>query len=214
MNPLEFWIIALSEYFVIFMLTFHMFSFRMRDYWFEIIVMSLILGFMSFSLRYLYDLSMFAPIVQMVLYAFLMWLVLRIHIYNAIIMSSVGVFFGLLQILLFVLFDRIGFVDNPMTVGDIQLIAVVSLILGIAISLILKGFRWRYTFIPSDDRYKAKNKASIYMVLVIVFLELSVIGFTYYFYLSGMNSFYVLLATISALLIILNLYFVNKQEMT
>jgi hypothetical protein len=211
MDTFLFWFLSMLEYFAIFFFMFRLFTFRIKEYISEIIFSSIILTFVSDSLRNAFDLGFIDPLVQILLFCALLWQVFKVHIFYALIMSVSMAFYNTIQALLYALLVKFGWISTPMTIIDIRSIQLLTVFVVMFIGLMLQWKNWRYTFVPTDKHLKVKYGGNNLALLVIIVLELIILGTGFYYYTSGYNI--ILSVSIVSVIIMLGyLHFINKKE--
>ncbi|NBI28887.1 ATP-binding protein [Chengkuizengella marina] len=160
---INFTFFSMIEYFILFYFIFTIFRIRMVEYIPQIVLTSLILLYVSLSLRDGYGLETIAPISQMVLLSFLMWQLFRMKLVHAIMMSVVGfVGFALLQMIIYLSYKP----DISLFSNEVYFLQTIIAVIGFVIVFIIKKFNVGYSLISNDQMKGNHSKFSAFPIIL------------------------------------------------
>jgi hypothetical protein len=184
--------------------------FKIDLYMKEIVFAGLIMGFFSYVIRNIYGLPQLDVLIQYLLVFSFLWLLFRIHIFYATIMTAMSYqAYSLIQAVLY-LIARTGVVNlhNPVVIPMLQLIsASITILIGYYIGKKRKGF----DFIPDkpDGRIHIGKRDKVMFILTfpsIIFIILMT-----YFEKYINQSFYII-PLLYAVILYGYLYLSNKKD--
>ncbi len=170
------------EYVGMFLLMFSLFRVNSRWYIPHILFVCISLSYFSFTMR-ADSLTMYAPIIQIILLVIFMWLLFRFQIFYAALMSITGyISILVIDVLVASVVSRFADVTIPFTI-QMYIIAVISGFLAMSISYLIRKRNWGFVFVPhsEDVTVNYRKRENILMIVVMV---LSAVGFAIAFYLT------------------------------
>lgn len=192
LNFILFMIFSGLETYALFLLAFKIF--KIDIYHKEIVFSSIIMGFISYVLRYDYGLLMTDIVLQYLLTFSFMWLLFRIHVFYAAIMTGLAYLtYMLIQSSCYLLMNATGLyaLDFPFVTSGIYLLQTVSATITILIASYVSKRRKGFDFVPDKQNDKVKIRSreivifflsvpSLLIVLLMIYLSEQ---FTNFFYL-------------------------------
>lgn len=174
-NFLVFTIVSSVEYVAIFALMFSLFRIDYRGYMPHIIFVCISLSYLSFTIRE-DSLAFYAPFIQMLSLITLMWLLFRIQIFYASIISVIGYFlYGIIQLTIYSIASMFRPDIKQFTV-EMQIVALISGLIAFFLSNIVYRKNWGFSFVPhSEDRrvnYRQKENMLLLFALLLSFIGL------------------------------------------
>ncbi|MEC0170740.1 hypothetical protein [Paenibacillus graminis] len=152
-----FMVFSVLETYAMFYLAFKVFKIDM--YFKEIIFASLLMGFISYVLRFNYGLIQTDVVVQYLLTFFFLWLVFRIHIFYAAIMNGLTYLsYMLIQSTCYLVLSITGMysLKYPFISVGVYLLQVISATSAILIGLFIGKRRVGFDFVPDKQNEKVK----------------------------------------------------------
>jgi signal transduction histidine kinase len=171
------------------------------------------LSFVSFSLRYGFDMDNYAALIQFLLAIVLFTLMYRQHIfYAAIAMTLSYIMYGLIQVGLILSLDFFGIiaisdVQREFSVAGKQ-IQLISVIAAMVIVYLVKRYNKGFSFLPHTNRVTLKWTLVNASILFLIIISTGLIGFaTYYFNISNHSgNYFIIFLTVISLIYLLYLY--------
>jgi hypothetical protein len=173
MNFVLFTLFSSAEYVAVFILMFTLFKFRFKGYRKQIALSSLILCYVSYTMR-LDGMQSFTSIVQFILFFLLVWMLFQVQAFYAAIMTFTAFFgYGVIQGLIIYITSEIGIIklsdlsEYSLTGKSLQLgTAVVYSSIGWLIRKKNKGF----DFVPTSNYGRIKyTKLNLFFLIVMIF---------------------------------------------
>ncbi|HEY0828338.1 MAG TPA: hypothetical protein VGE40_09600 [Bacilli bacterium] len=193
MNKTLFVTVSSIEWFSLFCLIFTMFRFRMKDHILQIIFASVIMSQFSFLIAGAEDISVIAPVLQFFIVFLFLWLMFRIHIFYAAVMTTFGYgWFLFIQTVLALVVE---------SYPPLYLIQLGSSAFILFLCMFSSRYRLGFSFIPDNHHIKLNLKGENLRLLVLVILTAITISIYYLFVLEGF-----LLLTFFIMLLILGLF--------
>jgi hypothetical protein len=169
-----FTIISSIEYIAIMAFIFTVFRVSYKHMKYQVVFIALSLSYVSYSMRTAH-LTAITPMVQLLLFFVLIWMVLKVHPFYSIIMALSGFLaYALIQgILVFAVKDWID-IRQAMT-GPMYMVALVSSACSLGISYFLKRRRLGFAFVPHTEHVKVNMKSQENLALLITAI-FSIVG--------------------------------------
>jgi hypothetical protein len=215
MNFFLFNLFSTLEAMALIVLILAIFKYRIREYFVHSIFASIMMSLTSYTLRFEFNDSSLATIIQIALLVLFFWLTFRIPIYFAFMVAILGSFFYILIQGIVLITGRalnvFTFAQATTSFStDMYVAQVSSLCVALLISLFLrkKNFGWNY--VPFENN-KIQLKGINGRFLLIVSLGFASIGL---FFSVTINIYVHLIISIITFIIVilLLLYYANKKE--
>lgn len=204
--------ISLIDYLAAFYLMFRLFSFHFKWYVKEIIFTCTLLTFVSYSMRFGFDLGWFDPFVQYVSWFLLLWLIFKIQPFYAIIMTSAYTMQGVYQFIIFIIFSMSGmFVDGAVTELQAYLVVLIASSLTVLTGYVIHIKNWRVTFVPTDP-VKVHMTGYNLFVLSLVLIQIMLVGPIYKATMQGGLHIAIPLIIVFLLISIFLLFIFKRKE--
>ncbi|AHM65561.1 MULTISPECIES: hypothetical protein [Paenibacillus] len=170
LEPLGFLLFSTLEGVAVFALILSIFKVRMTPYLWQAIFVNLIMNLQSYLLREEFSLSYLVPVINMLLFIFLLATVVKIPIVWSGIMTVTGYFaYAVIQsVLLKAMFGNLPVAELQNGSLKGYLLQVVSAATGLLISFIL--YRKEIGFSPNFKKLKFKEEYGIVITLIILSL--------------------------------------------
>lgn len=206
MNVPAFFIFSTFESASIFALTFYLFRFGVKPYLKEILFASLMITSISYSVRIELELPTIFPFISILIYAFFIYLILRVPYIWSLIMSGICfILFAVLQtslLFLFIVLDLIEF--NRVVNYEIDgfLLQTISSVINLFAGYFLYHKGYGFTFSFNSFRWKNEN----IVIITTIFIS--------YIYLTAqlVSKNWALGILIGIFLLVLLLYFTFRKE--
>jgi len=171
------------ETYALFFLAFKIFKIDL--YHKEMIFVGMIMGFISYVLRYDYGLMMSDIVIQYLLTFLFLWLLFRIHIFYAAIMTGLAYLtYMLIQSTFYLLMTVTGLyaLNLPFITVGTYILQTASAVIAIVIAFYVSVRRKGFDFVPDkqNDRIKIRSREiiifflsvpSVFIVLLMIFLS-------------------------------------------
>lgn len=165
---------------VVLVLIFTLFRIHMGGYAVQIGFTSFMLSTLSYSLRG-GELESFAPLFNIIVMMFFIWLLFHVHIYYASIITVVGyVIYAILQMLIYLIVNSIGLVDSDelqQSTLEGYWVPVLTMIVTLIICFCLRKFDWTFDWIPDGNRVNLEKEKSILsialLIIIVAFMEIA-----------------------------------------
>lgn len=214
MNAMIFIILSILEWTALLTLSFSMFLFQFRGYIAHIIFTSAILSSVSYLLYRVFDLAIVAPIIQLAIVFFFFWLMFRIHIFYAAIVTTYGyIGYLMVQLLIFLVPQWLNISSINETLSNEAMmngLQILSVIVCYIISAILIRYRIGFSFISDNEQEVITLKRENIYFLILIILSAITIAL---FYISATYGYsqvtFMLLSTVLGVLLY---YALNKER--
>lgn len=205
------------EYIAMFAIMFALFRFEYRFYHVNVLFISLLMCFVSYSLRYGFDLANYSSLIQLFLMILIFALMYRQHLFYSGIMVIISfVIYGLIQAGIVQLLDLLGVMKIEAMLKEFSiegkilqsLSAAVAMLVYYLIKLTKKGF----SFIPHTNRVSIKFTGINLLILILILVQTALVGAMYYY--ANMNEVkgYYFLSGILVFLLGFLLYLSRKKD--
>ncbi|WP_052486980.1 hypothetical protein [Gordoniibacillus kamchatkensis] len=210
-------LLSTIEYLAMFALMFAMFRFSYRFYHINSIFASLILCFVSYTLRMKYDQGIAATVIQLFLMIGFVWLLYRVQIFFAAIMVvKVYIAYAIIQFIVFFIFNHFGLLSleelNNTDVYNFKL-PLTTAAITFLITWFLKKTNGGFSYIPDSQKariiFKGVNLAFLIMLLV------ALAAYIISFYLIGtkqLDSMYIVTIILVVVLVPLLILSTRKER--
>lgn len=159
---------SVLETFAMFLLAFRVFKIDL--YITEMIFASLIMGFVSFVLRHNYGMALTDAVIQYLLTFCFLWLLFRVHIFYAVIMTGLTYLsYTLLQSICYMVMNFTGFyyLSFPYPTMGVNILQVVSASLTILIAHYLNLHRKGFDFVPDKPNERVKIQPHEFIIFAL-----------------------------------------------
>lgn len=208
-----FMVFSFMETFAMFFLAFRVFKIDL--YIVELIFASTIMAFISFVLRHDYGLMMTDIVIQYLLAFSFIWLLFRIHVFYAAIMTGLSYLtYMLIQSTCYLLMNATGLysLSFPFMTSGVYLLQIVSATLTFSIASYVNKRRKGFDFVPDKQNGKIKIQSrevvifglsvpSLFIVLLMIFLS------------EHYTDFFLIMPIAYGILLYGYLYFSNKKDL-
>lgn len=203
---------SVAELFSMFTFCFSLYRLKMLEYYKELSFVILLLPYISYANRFGFQQEGIDPLIQLGLLILFMWLLFRIQIFYAALISVSGFIMNLLtQTIVIFSLSSTGIIDREKVVtgsgADTYLMQLVSCVAICLVALIIHKSNRGFSFVPtSSSRFKEKIKGNTTILLSIITTAiLATVVFTYYWFFDnhGYSFIFVILITITLLASIL-----------
>jgi len=172
-----------AEYVAIFILMFTLFRFRFKGYRKQIALTSLILCYVSYTMR-LDGMESFTSIIQFILLFLLVWILFQVQPFYAAIMAFAAFFgYGLIQGLIVLLYINVGLLN----MSEINYDSYKGYMLACSTSLIASLIGWLirkknmgFDFVPTSTHGKMKYTKLNLLFISFIVISTLVMSFIYY----------------------------------
>ncbi|MFS1514061.1 HAMP domain-containing sensor histidine kinase [Chengkuizengella sp. SCS-71B] len=177
-NVINFCFFTLLDYAAGFILIFTFFRMSISKYLLKIIFSSLLLLYVSFSLRAGFNMEYLAPIFQMFFIFLLFWQLFRLKFLHAIVVSAVGYSgYSVIQIII------ISFLNEPdlsLFSIDVYILQTLSFIVTMIIVFILKKFNIGYSLLSNQKDKTIKSLIELPILFLVLMSFINVVGMYYF----------------------------------
>ncbi|MEX2460190.1 MAG: hypothetical protein WD469_02620 [Paenibacillaceae bacterium] len=172
-----------AEYVAIFILMFALFRFRFKGYRKQIALTSIILCYVSYTMR-IDGMENITTIVQFILLFILVWMLFQVQVFYAAIMSFTAFFgYGLIQGIVVLIFSMLGLLK----ISDIQENSLTGYTLQIGTAIIFSSIGWLirktnkgFDFVPTSIHGRMKfTKINLFFLFVLIISSI-LLAFAYY----------------------------------
>lgn len=181
MNVLIFLIISMWEWFALIMLAFALYRFEIRYYVGQLVFSSFLLALFSYMVFNVFDLKIFATLIQPIVVFLFFWLLFKIPIFYAgLVVVNGYLAYCLVTSVIFYFIKHFGFVSIPSTPTSYATQSIAGLIVLFLARVVVK-YRLGFSFVQHG--HEIKNMSGINLKLLI----LTIVG---YIALSSFNILY------------------------
>lgn len=205
-------VFSVIETFAMFFLAFRVFKIDL--YIVEIFFASIIMGFISYVLRYNYGLMMTDIVIQYLLTFFFMWLLFKIHVFYASTMTGLAYLsYMLIQSVCYLLMNLTGLysLQYPFQTVGVYLLQTISATITILIAIYISKRRKGFDFVPDkqNDRIILRSREIILFLLSVpsLFVVLLMVFFSQQY-----TEFFFLMPLAYGILLYGYLYFSYKKD--
>jgi hypothetical protein len=180
----------------------------------EMVFASVIMAFVSYTLRAVYELPGFDVPVQLVLTLAFVWMLFRIHVFYATIMTGmVYQAYFLLQTIFYLLLKSVGIFDSPLPVvtnGGTFMLQILSAGSAVTAGMIIVRKRKGFDFVPDKPkgRIHLKRRDSILSALTLPSFTIVILTI----YLTETMRVYVIINFIYAVILYGYIYLAYKRD--
>ena len=216
LNASLFVLFSTFEFLSILLFMFVLFRLKIAHNKFHILFIAVLLSYISYNLH-VAQLSGISPLLQMLVYFLLIWLMFRIQIFYALVISAISyISFGMVQSIFLVSLHLLNIITFDQIVPGTMLgyfLQICTATIMLTITLILKKLNWGYDYVPHNEFAPIKLKNENLHFLIIIVISVLFIGIVYYItlneqYAMGFNHLITLLILTVILLIIIS----NKKN--
>lgn len=179
MELLKFIFFSSLEYFSTFIFILVQFRFSLQENITKIFMISVLLSFVSYSFINA-DLSSFSPITQILIFLIYIQMVMKVNIFNSIIMFFTGyIVFGLVQTCIIAVMSHIGIIQGELKAAtavayQLQFYSCMTMLI---LSYLTFYFKGGFSFIESRSRFSkkvltGKNKGFIFFFFLAVVITI------------------------------------------
>ncbi|MFS1514062.1 sensor histidine kinase [Chengkuizengella sp. SCS-71B] len=170
LDIVNFSIFSFIEYIAFFYITFTIFRIRISDYIPQVILTSIILLYVSFSLRTALDMAVIAAFSQLVLLCFLLWIMFRMKVLNAILIAVIGYLtYCVIQTVIVSISFLFISVDNYLFTNVSYVLQTITSLVTFYIAYILNKYNVGYSIETSNTDYNESIKLKYYFIAIIIF---------------------------------------------
>ncbi|MFD0673131.1 hypothetical protein [Cohnella sp. GCM10027633] len=216
MNLLKFIFFSSLEYFGTFMFVLVQFRFSVKENISKIVLISLLLSFVSYSLR-LNELNSISPLIQNLIFLMYIQMVMKVNIIHTIIMVLTGyIVFGLVQTCIIAVALHLDFIDlnnfEPASTYA-NIIQFLSFVVMTVFSLLTLKFKGGFSFIEARSRFSrkifsGKNK----WFLLLIFLSFIVTIISNIILIESENPPFLLIASIMMIILLVHTYMTLRKD--
>lgn len=195
---------------------FSLYRLKTKHYWMELLIISMILSFFSYSLRGLFHTEAFTPAVLIVTMATLLWIVLRIpFFYVAILTIPTYIAYGLLQYGVMSTLDYFEIISfeqifNKNVSNHYGIIVqIITGLISILVSWGVYKTGVGFSFVPTGN---IKVKLNALNIVISIALLIGFVLFGFFDYLIKSKLQFIFLASIFTLLLGTLLFLVRKKD--
>src|SRR5690625_1713853 len=205
------------EYVAIIMIAFAIYRIRFKNIAFHLLFISLSLSYVSFTMRDHVGIESFAPIIQIMVLFLFIWLMFRIQVFYALLITVTGYFSLVIdQGLLIVLLDFLGVIifeqvaPSTMIGYYIQMLTAAVLIV---LSSIVEKFNWGFDFVPHSEfaKVRMRHENTIILSIILVAFLIFLVTYSLVMYNKLINGFQIIVMTNIVALALL-IYFARKKD--
>jgi hypothetical protein len=173
------------------------------------------MAFISFVLRTVYAIPDYDVLVQMILFFAFIWMLFRIHVYYAVILTGMGYqAYFLIQTLLFFLMDRLGAfssqLPNVLSIFT-YLLQLLSALTAYLIGLYVYKKRKGFDFIPDKHYGRLRLRSRDKVLFALNFPAVFIVSTTIYL-TSHLQKMYLLIIIFYALTLYSYIYYSYKRD--
>ncbi len=160
--------------------------FRINFKWFkpQIAFVCIALSYVSFTMR-IESFALYSPIIQLIILIVSMWLLFRIQIFYAAIVSITGY-------LVFIILDSATYyialtITNELRLFTIQMyiVALISGVLTMIVSMLIYRKNWGFSFVPlNEDSYVNYRQKENFLLLFVMIVSAIGLIFVFYFFIT------------------------------
>jgi hypothetical protein len=205
-----------AEYVAIFILMFTLFRFRFKGYRKQIALTSIILCYVSYTMR-LDGMENITSIVQFILLFMLVWILFQVQPFYAAIMSFTAFFgYGLIQGFIVLLYIKMGFLKMSEINYDTYkgyVLASSTVLIASAIGWLIRKNNKGFDFVPTSAH--GKMKYTKLNLVFISFIVISTLVMSFIFYITNnlkSAEDYVIFVTILVASVSMLLYLAKKKD--
>ncbi|MGG4493539.1 hypothetical protein [Brevibacillus reuszeri] len=205
---------SVLEYMAIFAFLFSLFKSGSREYFTEIFISCLMLTFVSFAMRYGFQLEKYSSFVQIAIFSLLLRSVFHFHLLYSILLSSIYVIYGFWQVFVVLsVLEWLNIVSLEQVLNREGQYYVLQAITILSVFFMAKGIR---SLIPGFDipHGKAvvfKNKMNFILLGLVVSL-IFIFSMGYYLLITGGNgSEIIVMLALSLFIIIIFSYIIARR---
>lgn len=212
MRLVLFLIFSIIEYTALFILSFSIFLFKIRENAVYIAFSAVLLSMFSYIMRDVANMSMISPFLQLVIIFLIFWLLIRVPAIYAGVMATFGyVSFGFLQTLFVLTLSWTSIIPMEKLLQNEYMLYMLSFtasMVTIIISAFLVKFRIGFSFIPDDQRISIGLKGNLQLLVIIILGAVSQAVFLF----SSQHGYLQWLFLAMVVIIGLLLYFLFRKE--
>ncbi len=215
MNLVKFVFFSSLEYFAVLIFILVQFRFSIRENIEKIVLISILLSFVSFSLINA-DLRGISPAVQNLIFLFYIWIVLKVSLLNSIIMVLTGyTVYGLVQTCVLAIHAQLGLISGVVVVGagityQLQVISSVIMILISTCILVLNG---GFSFVGNRGKLSQKRMTRKYILYIVYILAAFIVTLlTNLYLLTNANPSYTLAVSVLIVILVVQFYISFKRD--
>ncbi|MBD2846242.1 hypothetical protein IDH44_13635 [Paenibacillus sp. IB182496] len=217
MSYIPFILLSAPEYIVVLVFIMTFFRIKISGFYPQIFFIAIMLGNVSYATRADEILSKFSPIFQVVMFAILIWMLFRVHIFYSTIITTIGyASYALIQVLLVFIFTETGLISMQEVTEKLSfesyIVPLCSMVLMLLLTWLIKRYDFAIDWIPNTHRAKVVMRGENNVFLVLTLLTLAVLIVLYYVLVIGLAIYYIsALLTIGCLIFVL-LYLSKKRD--
>ncbi|MFC5530144.1 hypothetical protein [Cohnella yongneupensis] len=215
MSLLKYIIFSLVEYLSSFVFILIQFRFTLKENISQILLISLLLSFVSYSFMSA-DLSAFFPLIQLIIVLLYIQMAMKVSIFNALIMFFTGyIVLGVAQTCIIALAMHLQFIEGELKAGTdsgyvLQFISSCMMLLFSFLTYKLKG---GFSFIESRSRFSKKTftgKNMVFISFIILAFVITIVSSIVI--LEYENPPYLLIASILLVILVLLFYLSLRRD--
>lgn len=166
------------EYIAAFYLMFRLFGFKLKWQIAEVLFISTLLTFLSYTLKHGFDLDWLNPFMQVIAVIVMLWMIMKVAFFYAIVMATAFIIHLINQFLVFELFYYLGAISETITFAEAIWVVLtasgVTMLMGWILHLMPQ---WQFTFISMNPSVRLKiNGQNVWIVLLILFQAIAAGG--------------------------------------
>ena len=216
MHYIPFVLLSAPEYIAVLLLTFSIFRIRISGFYPHIILIAIMLGNVSYATRSDPTLSSWSPAIQTILFVVFVWLLFRIPIFYAAIMTTAGyAIYTIIQLLFLVIYQQFGWITfNDVNSSDLKgyILPLSSVIVTFILIAMMKKKNFSMDWIPNSHRVRiALNRENAFFLIMTI--ATFIISTLLLYWRSGeITVFYVIIAIILSAVLACFIYFSIKKD--
>lgn len=184
MDFIMFNLISMFENVAAFCLMFALFRFRVKEYFIHILFAAFLMSQLSYYMRTVFELGNIVPFMSMIMMFLMMWLLFRVQVYYAGIMSLVTyIAFSSIQAMLVLAQLSTGMLE---AIEPFSTAAYINQLITALLSFIVSWFLFRrrlgFTFVPFSESSPLRIKGeNLWYIFLIIFISIFT-GLNYYWF--------------------------------
>ncbi|TNJ63241.1 hypothetical protein FE784_26630 [Paenibacillus hemerocallicola] len=182
MNVLIFLIISMWEWFALIMLAFALYRFEIRYYVGQLVFSSFLLALFSYMVFNVFDLKIFATLIQPIVVFLFFWLLFKIPIFYAgLVVVNGYLAYCLVTSVIFYFIKQFGFVSIPSTPTSFATQSIAGLIVLFLARAVVK-YRLGFSFVQHGHEIKNISGTNLKLLIltIIGYIALSSFNILYY----------------------------------
>jgi hypothetical protein len=190
MNFILFNLFSTVELFAAITLMLCIFKYRMTDYIPQIILTSLVISLISHTMRFELNSESWVPLVSLLTLFYFIWMLFRVSIIYAFIISFVGYLaYGVIQVVFLFSLQFFGYFSLDLALEPYShityVLQLITSILALSVAYLLRRKNYGFNWVPYSKKAKFDLKGGNFFFFIVVFISVIAVGLLFHWYLAG-----------------------------